>query len=197
MIKGSEVRQADHPIDRLFLDRWSPRALSGAEISPRELMTLLEAARWAPSSYNLQPWRMLYARRATPTWPLFFDLLIDSNKAWACNAAALVVFISHKLNEKTGQPAITHSFDTGAAWGFLALQAFAKGYAVRGMEGFDSVRARRDLGIPDDYAIEVMVAVGGPAPRETLSPKLQEREIPSPRRKLTETVFEGKWPARG
>jgi nitroreductase len=194
VIKGGEVRQADYPIDRLFLDRWSPRALSGAAIPLHDLMTLLEAARWAPSSSNLQPWRMLYARRETPTWPLFFDLLTDANKSWVQHAGALVLFVSHKVNEKTGQPAATHSLDTGAAWGFFALQGFARGYVVHGMRGFDLGRARQDLGIPEDYAIEVMVAVGSPAPLETLPPKLQEREIPSQRRKLTETVFEGKWP---
>jgi hypothetical protein len=194
MIKGSEVRQADHPIDALFLDRWSPRALSGAAISPRELMTLFEAARWAPSSYNLQPWRMLYAYRDTPSWSLFFDLLIDSNKSWAGNAAALVLFVSRKLNDMTGQPSVTHSFDTGAAWGCFALQGFSKGYVVHGMQGFDHARAQNDLGIPDDCRIEVMVAVGRPAPPETLSPKLREREVPSQRRKINDTVFEGKWP---
>jgi nitroreductase len=194
VIKGSDVRQADYPIDRQFLDRWSPRALSGAEIPLHDLMTLLEAARWAPSSSNLQPWRMLYARRNTPAWPLFFDVLNDSNKIWAANAGALVLFVSHRLNEKTGQPAASHSFDTGAAWAFFALQGFAKGYVVHGMLGFDQARARKELGIPDDYSIEAMVAVGSPAPRDTLPPKLQEREIPSQRRKLTETVFEGKWP---
>jgi nitroreductase len=194
VIKGSDVRQADYPIDRQFLDRWSPRALSGAEIPLHDLMTLLEAARWAPSSSNLQPWRMLYARRNTPAWPLFFDVLNDSNKIWAANAGALVLFVSHRLNEKTGQPAASHSFDTGAAWAFFALQGFAKGYVVHGMLGFDQARARKELGIPDDYSIEAMVAVGSPAPRDTLPPKLQEREIPSQRRKLAETVFEGKWP---
>jgi nitroreductase len=196
MIKGSEIRQADYPIDLQFLDRWSPRALSGAEIPLRDLMTLLEAARWAPSSSNLQPWRMLYARRNTPAWPAFFDLLNESNKSWVLNAGALVLFVSHRLNEKTGQPAASHSFDTGAAWAFFALQGFVRGYVVHGMLGFDLARARKELGIPDDYSIEAMVAVGSPAPRETLPPKLQEREIPSQRRKLTETVFEGKWPAQ-
>jgi nitroreductase len=193
MIKGSDVRQADYPIAPLFLDRWSPRAMSGEAIPQRELMTLFEAARWAPSSYNLQPWRILYAHRDSANWPLYFDLLVESNKAWARNAAVLLVLVSWKLNDKTGQPSRTHSLDTGAAWAFLALQGAAKGFAVHGMQGFDYARAQTDLNIPDDCAVEMMVAIGKPASRESLPPKLQERELPSDRRKLCETAFEGKW----
>lgn len=193
MIKGSHVRQADYPIEPLFLDRWSPRAMSGEAISQRELLTLFEAARWAPSSYNLQPWRILYAPRNSAAWSLFFDLLIESNKAWARNAAVLLVLVSRKLNDKTGQPSRTHSFDTGAAWVLLALQGTARGFAVHGMQGFDYARAQTDLNIPDDFAVEMMVAIGKPAARESLPPKLRERELPSDRRKVSETAFEGKW----
>ena len=78
MIKGSEIRRADHPIDNLFIDRWSPRAMSGEAIEEADLMVLFEAARWAPSSFNNQPWRILYARRDSEHWPLFFDLLGDA-----------------------------------------------------------------------------------------------------------------------
>jgi len=81
MIKGSEIRKADHPIELLLLDRWSPRAMSGEEISHEELMRLFEAARWAPSSFNGQQWRALYAHRGTGHWRTFFDLLVDANKA--------------------------------------------------------------------------------------------------------------------
>ena len=142
MIIGSEVRKADHPIDKLFLDRWSPRAMSGEEISPQELMVLFEAARWAPSSYNNQPWRMLYARRGTEHWPKFFDLLVDANKAWVKDAAALVLFISKETFDFNGKPCITHSFDCGAAWENLALQGWLKGYVVHGMQGFDYDKTR-------------------------------------------------------
>jgi len=92
--KASETRQASHPIDRMFLDRWSPRALSGQPISEKDLMILFEAARWAPSSFNNQPWRLIYARRDTPAWEALFGLLGDFNKAWCVDAAALILFIS-------------------------------------------------------------------------------------------------------
>jgi Nitroreductase family len=197
MINGSTVRHADYPIDTLFIDRWSPRAMTGEEISEQELMTLLEAARWAPSSFNAQPWRMIYARRSSQEWPIFLDLLVDSNKTWARNAAALVLFVSKKINDRTGDPSVTHSFDTGAAWGFFALHGFLQGYVVHGMQGFDYARAQKELRIPDEFRVEAMVTVGRPAPKDILPPKLQEREVPNDRRKLPETVCEGKWALKG
>src|SRR3954468_16168396 len=115
MIKGSEVRKADHPIELLFIDRWSPRAMSGEEISREELMRLFEAARWAPSSFNAQQWRACYARRGTEHWDTFFNLLAEANKNWARNAAALVLFMSRKCFDYNGEPSVSHSYDTGAA----------------------------------------------------------------------------------
>src|SRR5690349_4839806 len=109
MMKGSEKRHADHPIDALFLDRWSPRAMSGDPIADDELMVLFEAARWAPSSFNNQPWRILYARRGSDHWPTFLGLLVDANKVWASKAAALLVFVSKTTFDHNGKPARTHS----------------------------------------------------------------------------------------
>src|SRR5438309_271620 len=108
MVPGREKRQADYPIDPLFLDRWSPRAMSGEEIPAGELMVLFEAARWAPSSFNNQPCRILYARRGTEHWTVFFDLLAEPNKVWAANAAALLVFISKTTFDHNGKPSVTH-----------------------------------------------------------------------------------------
>src|SRR5579883_1807658 len=190
MIKGSEIRHADHPIDPLFLDRWSPRAMSGEALSAEELLTLFEAARWAPSSGNAQPWRMLYARRDTPAWPAFLGLLTDSNRVWATRASALVLFVSRSIDDR-GRTSVTHSYDTGAAWGLFALQGYLKGYVVHGMQGFDYERARTALDIPAQFRVEAMAAVGKPAAKETLPEALQARETPSARRALGETVFEG------
>jgi nitroreductase len=191
MIKGSEVRKADYAIEPLLLDRWSPRAMSGEEISQEELMRLFEAARWAPSSFNTQQWRALYARRGTEHWQSFLDLLVDANKTWAKNAAVLVVFISRKLFDRDNEPSVTHSFDCGAAWENFALQGFHQGLVVHGMEGFDYERACKDLRIPDEFQVEAMAAVGRPGPKEVLSEKLQARESPNSRRQVSESVFEG------
>lgn len=191
MIKGSDKRKSDHLIDNIFLDRWSPRAMSGEPIQHEELMVLFEAARWAPSSYNNQPWRFLYARRGTSHWPLFFDLMAEFNQSWAKNAAALVVFISKTTFDFNGEPSVTHSFDTGSAWENLALQGWLKGLVVHGMQGFDYDRARNVLNIPEGFQVEAMAAIGKPAAPDTLPADLREKEAPSDRRKLEQTICEG------
>jgi nitroreductase len=190
MIKGSDKRQADHPVDRIFVDRWSPRAMSGEEISNEELLTLFEAARWSPSSMNNQPWRMLYAPRTSSYWPLFFDLLVDSNKVWCARAAALLVVIS-KTTFENGKPCRTHSYDSGAAWVSLALQGSLMGLVVHGMQGFDYDRARITLDIPEEFQVEAMAAIGRPGRIEDLPEQLQARETPNERRPLTQSVCEG------
>ena len=191
LVKGSTARKADHPVAPLFVDRWSPRAMSGAEIPLAELTVLFEAARWAPSAFNNQPWRFLYARRGTAHWPLFFDLLTESNRTWNANAAALVLIISKTTFDHNGAPSRTHSFDAGAAWENFALQGALSGFVVHGMEGIDYERARVDLRIPDGYRVEAMAGVGVPAHAETLPEPMREREFPKGRRGLSQTVCEG------
>lgn len=197
MVKGSDLRVADHPISPIFLDRWSPRAMTGEPIELSALMRLFEAARWAPSPANVQPWRMLYARRDTPHWPTFFDLLVESNQAWCRQAAVLVLFISKTINERTGKPAVTNSFVTGAAWENFALQGAMDGLVVHGMQGFDYDRARTALHVPDDFRVEAMGAVGRPGRLEELPEPLRSRETPNGRRPLAEIVFEGPFPGTG
>ena len=197
MTKGNQIRKADYPIDSVFLDRWSPRAMSGEPITEEELFTLFEAARWAPSSFNNQPWRILYARRDTGHWQLFFDLLVEFNQTWAKNAAALVLFISKTTFDHNGEPAATHSFDTGAAWENLALQATLKGLVVHGMQGFDYDKARTTLNIPDGFNVEAMAVIGKPGRKEDLPERMQERETPNDRRKLDGTAFEGPYRETG
>ena len=187
------LRPNPYSINPLILDRWSPRSMMGEEIQTQELMALFEAARWAPSSYNNQPWRFLYARKNTPAWPLFFDLMIDFNKGWVKNAGAIVLIISANNFEKNGKPSRTHSFDTGAAWMGMALEGSSRGLVVHGMEGFDYDKAKVSLSIPDDYQVEALVAVGKRAPAEALPDELRKKEAPRPRKALNEFVFEGKF----
>jgi nitroreductase len=194
IIKGSDVRQAAHPIDPLFIDRWSPRAMSGAPIAEHDLMTLFEAAHWAPSSGNSQPWRFLYARRDTEDWPLFFDLLNDGNRTWCHRAAALIVMLSRTTHETNGRALVTHSYDTGAAWMTFAYQGWLRGLVVHGMAGFDYARAKTTLQVPDDMAVEAMAAVGHPGPKEDLPPQHLQRESPSTRRPVEELVHRGRYP---
>jgi nitroreductase len=190
MTKGSDHRKPAHPIHLQFVDRWSPRAMSGEALSEAELMSLLEAARWAPSSMNFQPWRFLYARRGTDFWPAFLDLLVPGNRVWAEHAGALVLFISLTQNEG-GRPCVTHSFDTGAAWLSLALQAMLSGLVAHGIQGFDYERARRVLRVPAEYAVEAMAVIGKPGNKDQLSESLRQREQPNDRRPLAATACEG------
>jgi len=112
-----EVRSSIYKINPIILNRWSPRSMTGEELQNDELMSLFEAARWAPSSANSQPWRFIYATRDTEEWNTLFNLLVDLNKIWAKNAAVLIVIVSKKEFEYKGKviASATHQFDTGAA----------------------------------------------------------------------------------
>jgi nitroreductase len=193
MNEGQKARKPTYPINPIFLNRWSPRSMSGEAMTDEELFPLFEAARWAPSSYNGQPWRILYAKRDTPEWELFFNLLLEANKVWCKNASVLVVMISRKNFERNNKPALTHTYDTGSAWMSLALEGTHRGYVVHGMQGFDYDKARTDLNIPDDYAVEAMAAIGKHGPKENLPPELQKIEAPSDRKPLKEIIIQGKF----
>jgi nitroreductase len=185
-----DFRKPEREVADIFLNRWSPRAMSGEEIKEAELLSLFEAARWAPSSNNNQPWRFLYARKNTPHWTAFFNLLAEGNQIWAKNAAALIVVIS-KTTFDSDKPARTHSYDAGAAWGSLALQGSQNGLVVHGMQGFDYDKAKEVLHVPDAYQVEAMIAVGKKGKKEDLPAYLQEREAPSARKILADIAMEG------
>ena len=158
-----------------------------------DLFTILEAARWAPSAYNIQPWRFIYAMRGDAHWDDFLGLLDPFNASWAKNASALVFLVSNTLTPAHGsspaKPSRTHSFDAGAAWAQLALQATASGYQAHAMAGirFDDVRHR--LSVPDNYRVEIAIAIGRQTDPSELPPALQEREKPSPRLPLEQIAF--------
>lgn len=199
VIKREEesVRYSEYKINPLILNRWSPRSMTGdEELSNEEIMPIFEAARWAPSAFNTQPWRFIYAKRNTvreEVWNRFFNLLVEGNKEWAKNAAVLTVVISKKEFEYNGRvlPLTTRQFDTGAAWENLALEASSRGLIAHAIAGFDYDKARKDLDIPDGYDVMAMIAIGIRGPKENLPPKLQEMESPSDRKPLEEIVMEG------
>ena len=192
---AATTRISDYAIDPLFLNRWSPRAFTEETIPEEELMTIFEAARWAPSCFNSQPWRFLYARRGTKDWDRFVDLLIAFNQSWAKNASALVFIVSDTLmtDPATGQQTVsqTHTFDAGAAWAQLGLQATRSGWRAHAMAGFDHEKARAVLNVPAHYRIEAAVAIGRQADRSTLAERLQDREVPSTREALAKITMEG------
>jgi nitroreductase len=178
----------------LFVNRWSPRAMTGAALSEEEYLPLFEAARWAPSSYNNQHWRFLYAARGDDAFETYLDLLNDANRTWAKDAGVLVVIASKTTFDHNGEHARTHSFDTGAAWQNLALEGARRGLAVHAMQGFDYDRAAETLGVPDGFAVEAMVAVGERGDRADLPDDLAEREAPKGRKPLDEVVSRGTFP---
>ncbi|MFH1254607.1 MAG: nitroreductase family protein [bacterium] len=188
-----DSKKPDYPINSIILKRWSPRAMSGESITKNDLMTLFEAARWAPSSYNNQPWKFIYAMRETPEWNTIFNLLVEFNQNWCKNAAILIVIISKNNFDYNNKNSRTHSFDTGAAWENLALQATHMNLVSHGIEGFDYDRAKKELGIPNDFTVEAMCAIGKPGKKENLSADLQKKEIPSGRKSISEFVFNGKF----
>jgi nitroreductase len=188
---AEQHRKADYPIEPLFLRRWSPRALSGESLTEREIMTVFEAARWAPSTYNEQEWRFLFARSDTQHWQTFFDLLGDANKAWCKNAAVLCVVLARKTFTHNGKPNPVHVYDAGSAWENLALQATALGIAAHGMAGFDFEKARTALKVPDDFVVCAMFALGRPGDPNDLPDEMREREKISDRRPIQQSVCEG------
>lgn len=185
-----------HPrVERMIVERWSPRAFDGSEMPQEDLDVIFEAAGWAPSAYNVQPWTFLYARRGDENWELLLSQLIEFNQGWAKNASALVFVVSDRFmrSDKGYNENHSHSFDAGAAWALAALQAHAMGYHTHGMTGLKFGEAEKALGIPQDHRLEAAFAIGRQAPKETLPDFLQEREVPSTRKPVSEIARPGKF----
>jgi nitroreductase len=201
---GAEIaRHTDHPIEPLIRNRWSPRAFDGSAMAPQELASIFEAARWAPSAFNAQPWRFVYAARGDADWERDWErllgLLVPSNAGWASRAAVLVFILSDTLTDSASggppRPSRSHSFDAGAAWAMMTLQATSLGYQAHGMAGVDFERARVELEVPERFHIEAAVAIGRLGDKSLLPPELQAREAPGLRRPLGELVFRGRFGA--
>jgi nitroreductase len=191
----ANTRTSDHEIDKLFLERWSPRAFTDEAIPQETLMTILEAGRWAASSYNSQPWRFLYAVRDTPSFATFLDLLIPFNQSWCKAAAALVIVVSKSTMQPPGAdkatPSHSHSFDAGAASAQMALQAHISGWAAHGMTGVDFPRAFGTLNVPEGYRVEAAFAIGRQGDPSLLPEQMAAREKPSGREALASIAMEG------
>lgn len=192
---AAESRTPEHSVAPIFVQRWSPRAFSGEEIPESTLLALFEAARWAPSAMNAQPWRFVYARRGTPAFERFLSLLAPANQAWAGRASALIAVASVKtlhLPDRPGPVASeSHSFDAGAAWAQLALQGQLSGWSTHAMGGFDRARATEALAVPADHHLEVIVAVGRRGDVASLPEWARTRERPNGRKPVAELVREG------
>jgi nitroreductase len=174
----------------VFLKRWSPRAFSAKEVSPADLKRLFEAARWAASSYNEQPWRFLVGYRGDETYRKIFESLVEFNQSWAKSAPLLVLSTAKKIFTSNAAANRFALHDTGAATANLALEAVALGLHVHSMAGFDAEQARASLAIPNDYEMGSVTAIGYLGDSSTLPDGLREREEAVRERKpLKEIVF--------
>ena len=195
----TDPRAVTRPVDPLFLDRWSPRAFDASPLPQADLDTLLDAARWAPSAFNYQPWRFLYAHRDSADWARFLGVLVPFNQSWVQHASVLTFILSDSLSSAPGsqdaKPSHSHSFDAGAAWALLALQATRMGYHPHAMTGVDFDAARRELAVPDRFRIEAAVAIGRMGDKATLPEGLQDKEAPSGRNPIDSFAFAGNFVA--
>jgi nitroreductase len=188
-------RSPDAPVDPQFLDRWSPRAFSPEPIDPDTIRSLFEAARWAPSAGNEQPWMYVYATEAEQR-ARFLDVLDESNQQWAKNAPMLAFVIARLTISKNGRPNRTARFDTGSSWISLAFEARNLGLYAHAMGGFNADKAHATLNVPSvGYEIMAAIAIGRYGDPSALSEYNQGREKPSQRKHIDEFVFKGPLPA--
>lgn len=180
-----KFRQPDHDIDPMFINRWSPRSFSDKDVPEELLYSALEAARWAPSAKNTQPWRFILARTKEDR-ETFHSFIMEGNLKWCTKAPVLALLIS---DTNSG----AHAFGAGTAWGYLSLQAAQNGLITHAIGGFEKEKAREILNIPEDYKLHAVIAIGYQGEKEALPEDLQEREQPSPRRPLEESLYEGKF----
>lgn len=187
------------PIHELIANRWSGRAYdAGKLVTKDQLVSLLEAARWAPSCFGDQPWRYVVCNKAEnlQAWQAAFDCLVPGNQSWAINAPVLLLICADTLFSHNQKPNKWGPYDTGAATENLCLQATALGLMAHQMGGFDADKARAAFKVPEQYHILPMVAVGYQATVESLSGEVKERELAERSRKpLGELFFNGVWDA--
>jgi nitroreductase len=185
---------AQYPIHDLLSRRWSPRAFDPRPIEPEKLASLFEAARWAPSCNNAQPWRFIVARQdEEELYERLFSCLMAGNQKWAYRAPVLMLSVA-KLTFEDGS-ANRHAYhDVGLASENLVLQATALGLVAHLMAGYHVEKARTEFAIPSDCDPVAAIAVGYPGDPALLDERLRQREMnPRERKPLTEFVFAGQW----
>jgi nitroreductase len=182
------------PVHDLIRDRWSPRAFSDKPVDREILASMFEAARWAPSSNNEQPWAYFVATKDNAEdFAKMVSVLVEFNADWAKNAPVLLLAVS-RLKFQNGNPNRNAFYDTGAATMLLSVEATARGLAVHQMAGFDPAKAKQVFQIPEDCEPIAAIAIGFPGDPNSLSQKLQDREnAPRTRKPLTEFVMSGRW----
>lgn len=185
------TRKSHYLVDPLFINRRSSRAFSQEPLAHDKLMSLFEAARWSPSSYNNQPWRFVYSQKGMPEWQQFFELLDAFNQSWVGKANVLVIVVTKKTFDLNGQPNTAASYDVGAACQSLLLQAHLNKINSIILGGFDTSKATQFLHLSQEYQPEVMIALGNPGTKADVVEKFQSKEVFSDRKPLEQLVFKG------
>ncbi len=191
---AQEARTADHPVLPLILGRWSPRAFAATPVPQSDLDACLEAARWAPSAYNDQPWHFVYGTTEAEKAP-FIDAMVDFNQSWAKTAPVLLALCARKNLERDGTPNRHFTFDCGAAWALLAIEARQRGYYTHAMAGYDPDKAAANLGVPDSHEIITIIALGRRGDKAILPDYMQAMEQPSTRKPVPEIASRGRFGA--
>ncbi|HEY1579842.1 MAG TPA: nitroreductase family protein [Terracidiphilus sp.] len=174
----------------LILERWSPRSFADRDVSAADLRTIFEAGRWAPSSYNEQPWRFFVGHRNSETYKKILDALVPFNQDWAGSAPVLILDVARTRFSHNDSPNNYGAHDLGAAMAYMALQAAALGLAAHQMAGLDWVKARESFAIPETYAIGSVMALGYQGELKDLAEKFQAQEqAPRSRKALSEIVL--------
>lgn len=183
-----------HPVLDVIRSRWSPAIFSPRSVEPGKLLSVLEAARWAPSSFNAQPWSFLVARKEEPEeFARMLSCLVPGNVAWAQNVPVLMTSVA-KLRFDHNDAANRHAYhDTGIATGFLMLQATALGILAHGMAGFDAAKARELYSIPESHEAVAAIGLGYAGNEDGAPEELRKRNQRRPRRTLEQFVFAGRW----
>ncbi|CDO03167.1 malonic semialdehyde reductase [Oceanobacillus picturae] len=190
MTDVNQFRKTRYDIDPIYIKRWSPRSFSNQKVSEEVLSSVFEAARWAPSAANVQPWRFVFASSEQDK-EIFLSFIDEGNVVWCKNAPVLIAVISKMEEERFGGNNPAHAFDTGTAWGFLSLEAARKGLITHAMGGFNKEKAKEALSIPDGYQVHAIVALGYQGEKSSLEEAYQKREVPSPRNEVETFVSEG------
>lgn len=186
-----KIAASEYPLHPLIASRWSPRAYSNKSVESEKLQCVFEAAGWAASASNLQPWYFLVGFKGDEVYRKIFETLVEFNRLWVVNAPVLVLGIAKTTNPK-GDPNPYFTYDLGQSVAILSIQAKAEGIYVHQMAGFDAGKAAATLEIPDDYKVLVAFTLGYRGDPEILHPNLQKLELsPRTRRSVGESVFTG------
>jgi nitroreductase len=190
-----KIAETQAPVHDLIAQRWSPRAFSEQPVEPDKLLSIFEAARWAASASNEQPWAFVVATRDdAKNYADMLSVLVEFNRGWANRAPVLILTLAHTQFEKDGRPNRHAYYDLGQAAAHLTLQATDLGLATHQMAGFDHNAARERFSVPAGWEPASVIALGYPGTLESLSEVLQQRETAQRKRKpLDAFVFSGTW----